>query len=390
MFSYKWEKDPALSTPETQKEVHRLRYQCLEFADELLKQLCNLDEVTGDAEVKAVRKSEVHRAQNLLTRIDRLKEKVEKMEDLRLSGTKAPPPLIPTENANQEMDTDDVADDIPIAATDTDMSGGMQELNVQESSFPAPSSTTEPSSTESQPQRQQPQQHTAAAVQAPSTSAEAPVQTHQEAESKQPTASQTSRTIPAQTLSSTHPAQQKKQKGVHGQREIPVKPVTADTNTLPRWEPRWSSHESRGAYHVDMELPGMKRSDITVLLEEDGLRVSGVRVPNDQDIFSSLMHAKPAYGRFDKVFQLPQDVDSDNISAHYEHGILRITMPKVKPSQHPVPHGVGRYSKQSTPDVSFIHPPSRSQHQHHPAYVHNAWAGLGGGFGGWDNPFSFF
>eukprot|EP00743_Colponemidia_sp_Colp-15_P004495 GILK01004847.1.p1 GENE.GILK01004847.1~~GILK01004847.1.p1 ORF type:complete len:130 (-),score=23.05 GILK01004847.1:266-616(-) len=72
-------------TPETQKEVNRLRSQCLEAADELTKGLIRLDDLrTIDAHIKAARKFQIQRAQAVLDQLDILKMQIEEMRSVLL------------------------------------------------------------------------------------------------------------------------------------------------------------------------------------------------------------------------------------------------------------------------------------------------------------------
>ena len=79
---------------------------------------------------------------------------------------------------------------------------------------------------------------------------------------------------------------------------------------------------------VEAALPGVKPEDVQVTVEGDTLTIAGeCRDEHSQDergyVFRELRR-----GTFSRTVQLPNDVAADRAQAHYEHGVLALTLPK--------------------------------------------------------------
>ncbi|MBI1193655.1 MAG: Hsp20 family protein [Bacteroidetes bacterium] len=89
------------------------------------------------------------------------------------------------------------------------------------------------------------------------------------------------------------------------------------------------------AYHFAIELvaPGLNKSDFNLHVEKDTLTISASLENRSEE-------AKPNYTRrefrlnsFTRTFTLPESVDTEKISAHYENGILNVRLPKREEAQ---------------------------------------------------------
>jgi len=93
---------------------------------------------------------------------------------------------------------------------------------------------------------------------------------------------------------------------------------------------------------LKMEVPGVDEKDIQITLENNTLTVRGER-KFEQDVKEENFHRiERRYGSFTRSFSLPNTVDSENVNAHYENGILSIQLPKraeAKPKQIKVSTG---------------------------------------------------
>ena len=88
-------------------------------------------------------------------------------------------------------------------------------------------------------------------------------------------------------------------------------------------------HETEDALVIAMEMPGVSRDGVDVLLERDVLRVTG------QVDFSSYdglepIHTEYAVGHFSRSFTLASTIDQSAISARVENGVLTLNLPKTK------------------------------------------------------------
>lgn len=102
-----------------------------------------------------------------------------------------------------------------------------------------------------------------------------------------------------------------------------------------RWTPQTDVYETEDDYRVTMALPGMSTQDIQVHFERDTLRVRGVRRERQGDPRNYFKMEIPV-GPFERRIRLPRSIVADEITVHYENGLLRITVPKVSPVDVPI------------------------------------------------------
>lgn len=90
---------------------------------------------------------------------------------------------------------------------------------------------------------------------------------------------------------------------------------------------------------IRADLPGVDpRKDIDLTIEGGLLTLSGQRREEQHDAFRTEIR----YGRFERVIALPTGTTADDVSAHYENGVLTVTMPTRVASvsaKVPVTHG---------------------------------------------------
>jgi HSP20 family protein len=88
--------------------------------------------------------------------------------------------------------------------------------------------------------------------------------------------------------------------------------------------------ETETDLRVMLELPGLSPEQVAVDLENNVLTIRGDkqerRSEGDERYTWHLMERR--YGSFSRSFVLPRDVDADRIEAHFEHGVLTVTIPK--------------------------------------------------------------
>ena len=87
---------------------------------------------------------------------------------------------------------------------------------------------------------------------------------------------------------------------------------------------------------VKLEVPGMKREDITVTFENNVLTVAGERKLSEDVKREEYHRRERVYGTFRRGFTLPSSVDGGRVHAAYADGVLTITLPQraeAKPRQ---------------------------------------------------------
>ena len=94
-----------------------------------------------------------------------------------------------------------------------------------------------------------------------------------------------------------------------------------------RFLPSANILETEKAYEVQLAVPGMKKEDFNIDLEDGKLFISGERHFENGE--GTTVHQNEIHqGSFERVFHLPEDADQKKISANYENGILNIEVAK--------------------------------------------------------------
>ncbi|MGC9940550.1 MAG: Hsp20/alpha crystallin family protein [Verrucomicrobiota bacterium] len=96
------------------------------------------------------------------------------------------------------------------------------------------------------------------------------------------------------------------------------------------WAPALDVQEDKDNFRVSVELPGLKREDIQVSLEEGALVISGERKTETLDEGIAVHRQERYYGKFSRVLALPSAVAEDKVKAAYKDGILTVTLPKAE------------------------------------------------------------
>ena len=100
--------------------------------------------------------------------------------------------------------------------------------------------------------------------------------------------------------------------------------------------PATDIEETEKEYRLTFELPGMKKEDIKVSVEDGVLTVSGERKEKREEKDRHYVRTEMQSGTFSRSFTLPKTVDMNNITADYKDGLLMIALQKTeeaKPKQ---------------------------------------------------------
>ena len=85
---------------------------------------------------------------------------------------------------------------------------------------------------------------------------------------------------------------------------------------------------SNDTYDIEVDLPGVKKEDIEIKIEDDYLTINSVRKTKNEVNQDDYYLCESSYGLISRSFILPKDVDRDKISAHLENGRLYISLEK--------------------------------------------------------------
>ncbi|MBO5544181.1 MAG: Hsp20/alpha crystallin family protein [Oscillospiraceae bacterium] len=81
------------------------------------------------------------------------------------------------------------------------------------------------------------------------------------------------------------------------------------------------------AFLLDAELPGFKKEDISIDVENDCLTISAERKLDDEEKGKNFIKRERFYGSFSRSFDV-SGINVDGIEAAYEDGVLKLKMPK--------------------------------------------------------------
>jgi len=94
--------------------------------------------------------------------------------------------------------------------------------------------------------------------------------------------------------------------------------------------PNVNVREGEFAYHVDVDLPGVKKEDIKVDVKNGQLVLSGERHFKDEVKEEDYYKVETRFGKFSRTFNLPDDIDVENIDAKSDNGVLEVIIPKLE------------------------------------------------------------
>lgn len=92
--------------------------------------------------------------------------------------------------------------------------------------------------------------------------------------------------------------------------------------------PTVNTREGDYAYHIEVDLPGVKKEDIHVEVKENRLTISGERKVKEEVKEDDYHRVESHYGKFERSFTLPDNVDSENVDASTNDGVLEVVLPK--------------------------------------------------------------
>jgi HSP20 family protein len=96
------------------------------------------------------------------------------------------------------------------------------------------------------------------------------------------------------------------------------------------WLPALDVNEDDGRYVVTVELPGAKREDVNVELQEGLITIHGEKKSEREEKKEKQRYVERRFGSFSRSFSLPRDADADHVEASFKDGVLTLTIPKTE------------------------------------------------------------
>jgi HSP20 family protein len=113
-------------------------------------------------------------------------------------------------------------------------------------------------------------------------------------------------------------------------------PFLDEALPLTNWVPACDIYETDKEIIVKAELPGLKKEDVFVSIENNVLMLRGERKFGDEVKRENFHRVERTYGEFVRTFTLPTFIDTTKILAEFKDGLLMVTLPKreeAKPKQ---------------------------------------------------------
>lgn len=99
---------------------------------------------------------------------------------------------------------------------------------------------------------------------------------------------------------------------------------------LTEWIPEVDIREDEKEYLVKADLPGTKREDIKVTVENGALTISGERKSEREEKGKKYHRIERSFGSFQRTFTLPEGTDDKNLHAEFKDGVLHVHLPKTE------------------------------------------------------------
>lgn len=110
--------------------------------------------------------------------------------------------------------------------------------------------------------------------------------------------------------------------------------TTPDITATADWSPHVNICESDKSYLIEAEVPGMRKEDIKVNLEDGVLCIQGERKQEKVEKGKKFLRVEGSYGNFYRSFSLPDNIDETHIKATFHDGLLDLEIPKTTEAVH--------------------------------------------------------
>ena len=88
-------------------------------------------------------------------------------------------------------------------------------------------------------------------------------------------------------------------------------------------------HEKENEYSVKAELPGVKKEDLDIDIDKNHITINAKKEEEQKEDTKGYRKSEFRYGEFSRTVYFPQEIDVEKTNAKLEHGILKITAPKL-------------------------------------------------------------
>lgn len=107
-------------------------------------------------------------------------------------------------------------------------------------------------------------------------------------------------------------------------------PMGAEPFSTAAWSPSCDIYETENEIVVKAEIPGVKKEDVKLSVQDNVLTLSGERKFEEETKKENYVRVERGYGSFTRSFTLPPSVDAKKISAEFKDGLLEVKLPKLE------------------------------------------------------------
>jgi HSP20 family protein len=107
-----------------------------------------------------------------------------------------------------------------------------------------------------------------------------------------------------------------------------VRPMRFDLDMPQQMRMKIDVTKADDAYTVKADIPGVKKDDIQVSIDDNEVTISGeIKKETEEKKGEEVLRSERYYGKVSRSFTLPHDVDEAKVVAKYADGVLKLTLP---------------------------------------------------------------
>jgi HSP20 family protein len=104
------------------------------------------------------------------------------------------------------------------------------------------------------------------------------------------------------------------------------RPAMGRSGSSASWIPQIESFQRGNQFVVRADLPGLKKEDVTLEINDDSLTIQGERRDEHEEEREGLFTSERTYGSFYRVVPLPEGAIPDSAKASFKDGVLEVTI----------------------------------------------------------------
>lgn len=113
-----------------------------------------------------------------------------------------------------------------------------------------------------------------------------------------------------------------------------VHQVSGKLPSAPDWagetaQPPMDIYEDEVGIHVDLEVPGMRRDELSIRMDRGRLSIEGFKHSDGDSACLRYLCVEREFGVFRRIVEIPVSVDSSGVRAALVDGVLKISLPKI-------------------------------------------------------------